>query len=206
VLGGLRPWALSRAPAPPARQREDRASERPFRSVDGLVGGVPLTLRVQNEMDPSDPDNHAHVDHRIALGFEGGSLTLHGTHGPLVLSERPRYPHGPRDPGSAPHFGRARGDAAAPSARALGAAAAPGYEEAFHALWPAAVRHALGELRTAIEAGDCTPRGQAHLATCLLWQDLTAQLGPPELVRRPPFRPFAPRLLAAAEAAARAGA
>jgi hypothetical protein len=33
-------------------------------------------------------------------------------------------------------------------------------------------------------------RGQYHLALCQLWQDITALLGPPELVHGDPPRPL----------------
>ncbi|HWF73299.1 MAG TPA: Gfo/Idh/MocA family oxidoreductase [Solirubrobacteraceae bacterium] len=189
ALGRVRPWSLIPAVGGSARA--------PFRSLDGEVGGVPATLRIQNEMDPGDPDNHAHLDHRITIGTDGGNLTLLSTHGPIVLSQRPRYPHAPRDPGSLPHFD-GHEVAEPPSATVLGAPAAPGYAEIFRALWPPAVRGALLELREAIITGEgWRQRGQHHLSVCLLWQDIAARLGPPELIRRATPAPLSADRLAA---------
>jgi len=176
ALGGVRPWGL----AGPAASEPGTAPV--FRALDGTIAGVPLTLRVQNQLDPGDPDNFAHLMHRVTVGTESGSLTLVGTHGPVVWTPRPRYPHIPRDPGSAPYFaGAAEDDPAAPSAVVLGPAIAPTFREVFRTEWPAAVGRALLQLRRAILDGEDPLRsGQHHLAVCKLWQEIAARLGPPE--------------------------
>ncbi|MEA2131459.1 MAG: pyochelin biosynthesis protein PchG [Solirubrobacteraceae bacterium] len=180
ALGSVRPWSFAAAPAEAAADRADI----PFRALEGVIGGVPLTLRIQNQMDPSDPDNHAHVDHRITIGTEVGNLTLHATHGPIVFAQRPRYPHDPRDAASEPHFDGEQHQEL-PSATVLGDGAAPGFPAIFRTLWPPAVQHAVGDLRAAILAGGSDRRqAQHHLSVCLLWQDLSARLGAPELLRR----------------------
>jgi thiazolinyl imide reductase len=157
----------------------------PFRTLDGVVAGVPLTLRLQNQMDPSDPDNHAHLDHRIVLGTEGGNLSLLNTHGPIVFSRRARYPHEPRDPSSRPHFETSAPVDDPASALVLGPVRAPGFLESFDRLWPRAIQRALGQLREAIRTGeDPLRRGQYHLTLCRLWQEITTALGPAELINR----------------------
>ena len=181
ILGGLRPWAFSAGSSPPAG--------RPFRSVEGLVAGVPFTLRIQNQLDPRDPDGGAHLLHRITLGTDAGQLTLAGTHGPLLWAARPRLPGGVRDPDGVPLWSAAGlaalqdDDAGLPSSVVLGPAEVPGWPELFTAAWPAAAGGGLRRLHEAITAGEnLLPRGQYYLALCLLWQDLAACLGPPELV------------------------
>ena len=184
ALRGVRPWAFAVRPDPGDLYERAGVCDVPFRTIEGVLAGVPFTLRVQNQMDPADPDNHAHLDHRIAVGTEGGNLVLVNTHGPLVCSMRPHYPQDPRDPASAPHFARAAG-AGVSSTFVLGPQAAPDFLEIFRTTWPAAVRTALGELRQAIATGEDPLRaGQYHLSLCRLWQDLTERLGPPELLRR----------------------
>jgi pyochelin biosynthetic protein PchG len=181
ALGGARPWELGDVPPP-------LAPERPFRILDATIGAVPVTLRIQNQMDPSDPDNHAHLDHRITIGNEGGAVTLHATHGPILLTQRPRYPHGPRDPSSRPHFGPAAAESTA-SAEVLGDGRAPSFEEIFATVWPPAVRHALEAIGKEIpEPRRSSRHGQHQLSVCLLWQDIAERLGPPELLTRAPPR------------------
>ncbi len=51
-------------------------------------------------------------------------------------------------------------------------------------MWPDGVARALTELRTTIDNGDNPlTKGQYHLTLCQIWQDITARLGPPDLVR-----------------------
>ncbi|MYT29249.1 MULTISPECIES: Gfo/Idh/MocA family oxidoreductase [unclassified Streptomyces] len=205
-LGGLRSWALSEHPQLPSVVRRMTALEVPFRSVDAVLGGVPATVRIQNQMDPSDPDNYAHLLHRVTLGTEAGSLTLVATHGPVVWSPRPDFPHDVRDPSAAPHF--AVGKEPDPhltvgSGRIIGPAGTPGYHEIFHSVWPAGVRTALDELRAAVRAGEDPRRaGQYALALCRLWQEVTERLGPPELIRAERPRPLGPDEIALLEKAA----
>ncbi|MEH1123250.1 Gfo/Idh/MocA family oxidoreductase [Micromonospora sp. CPCC 206061] len=210
ALGRLRPWGLA-GPAPlPPEVSALTGLRVPFRSLDGVLAGIPLTLRVQNQLDPADPDNYAHLLHRVTLGTEGGSLTLVGTHGPVVWSPRPDFPRDVRDEAAAaPHYDRAyAGDdhLDVPSGGVLGTADAPSYRQVFRSVWPAGVRQAVVELRRAAEAGeDPLAAGQYHLTLCRLWQDVTARLGPPELVSEAPPRPLSPAEVGAV-ASAGAGA
>jgi pyochelin biosynthesis protein PchG len=198
TLGGVRPWALE--PAPIAAS--DTARDVPFRSLDGVIAGVPVTLRIQNQMDPADPDNYAHLLHRVTLGTEAGNLTLVATHGPTCWSPRPDFPKQVQDAATGtPHFadGDDSGDGVrddhlnVPSVTILGPTEAPSYRRVFDTVWPAGVGYALSRLYAAARAGEKPlRRGQYHLTLCQLWQDITAQLGPPELVTSQPPRPFAP--------------
>lgn len=197
ALGGVRPWGLAEAPPLAEDLRRLTTLDTPFRSLGGVIAGVPLTLRIQNQLDPSDPDNYAHLLHRITIGTEGGNLTLVNTHGPIVWSARPGFPRRVRNTGARPHFtaGAAPEPDAddeahldAPSATVLDVGEVPGYRDVFESLWPRGVARALGDVRrAALEGDDPLPRGQYHLTLCRLWQDTTVRLGPPELVRcRPP--------------------
>jgi len=203
ALGGVRPFAFA---APPDTGVAQRLTELdvPFRSLDGVLAGVPVTLRVQNQMDPADPDGQAHLMHRATIGTEGGNLTLVSTHGPVVWSGRPDFPRvGEAD--AQPHFARAAAPddrLAAPSATVLGPADAPGFRPVFESVWSAGVAHALTGLVAAIGDRPVAARhGQYHLALCQVWQEMTALLGPPQLLHAKP-----PRLLAAGEIAALAAA
>jgi thiazolinyl imide reductase len=181
ALGGVRPWGLA-GPAPADAGPSAAGAGAPFRSLEGMIAGVPLTLRVQNQLDPGDPDNFAHLMHRVTVGTESGSLTLVSTHGPVVWTPRPRYPHIPRDPGSAPYFAGGAGDeVGVPSAVVLGPSTAPTFREVFREEWPAAVGRALTQLRRAVlDREDPLRWGRHHLALCRLWQEIAARLGPPE--------------------------
>ncbi|GAA4076188.1 Gfo/Idh/MocA family oxidoreductase [Nonomuraea soli] len=179
ALGGLRPWAF--APAPQAG---------PFTCLTGTIGGVPLTLRVQNQIAPNDPDAHLHLLHRITLGTEGGNLTLVNTHGPLVWSPRMYVGRDADD-----RFDIEAEHLCLPSATVLGPERAPTFREIVGTLWPDGVRRALGELCDAAAQGaDPLRQGQYHLTLSRLWLDATTALGRPELLVQ-----GAPRPLSAAE-------
>ncbi|MEU9891025.1 Gfo/Idh/MocA family oxidoreductase [Sphaerisporangium sp. NPDC051011] len=185
ALGSLRPWRF----AAPAAVPEELGAQ-PFRVLQGLLGGVPLTLRVHHQMDPADRDNHALHWHRVSLGTEGGVLTLADTHGPLLWS--PRL-HVGRD---ADHRfvldGPGTGDLDHATTTVAGHTGT--FRDVFAQMWPRAIGRALDGLRDAVtEGGDTLRAAQYDLAVCRIWSDLAARLGPPEIVRPPAPRPLPAR-------------
>jgi pyochelin biosynthesis protein PchG len=193
ALGRVRPWAFA-SPAP-LRDELRALGDRPppFRSLDGSLAGVPLTLRIQHQLQPGDPDNHAHVFHRITIGTAGGNLTLVNTHGPTIWCPRPHLPAEARtivalDDSPARHLDF-------PSATPIGPPEAPSYREILNDLWPAAVQRALLGLRRAVEdSEDWRKDGQYYLTLCRLWSDVMASLGPVALLDQEP-----PEILSADE-------
>ncbi|MGX1116786.1 thiazolinyl imide reductase [Streptomyces ambofaciens] len=183
AMGTLRPWRFA-DPAPlPAE-----TGPQPFRSLHGVFAGVPLTLRVHHQLDPSDRDNHALHWHRISVGTEGGVLTLADTHGPVLWS--PRL-HIGRDAD-----GRFVLDGPGTGRLGLGTTAVVGttgsFRTVFSDLWPEAIGTALDGLSEAVvQGGDALRAGQYDLAVCRIWTDLAARLGPPEIVRPAVPRPLA---------------
>ncbi|WP_434740123.1 Gfo/Idh/MocA family oxidoreductase [Micromonospora sp. SH-82] len=171
ALGGLRPWSFD----------ETVPRGGPFSTLTGRVRGVPTTIRVQNQLHVSDPDNHAHLLHRITVGAEGGNLTLLNTHGPVVWSPRPHFPEQGR---TAARLDEAPGGHLdEPSAEAYGPAVAPSYREIVGRLWPdAAYRHLEALHRDSRAGADPLASGQAQLAVCQAWRDASVRLGEPELL------------------------
>lgn len=184
ALGALRPWNFQWvSPAPGA---PDTSSPRgPFRVVLGELAGVPVDLRIQNQVDPSNPDSHAHLLHRITIGTEGGTLTLVNTHGPVIWCPRP---HMPREAESSIRLDDVRPDYLShASATPIGPAEAPNYLHILGSLWPSGIRRALEELWQAAPSGAGLARqGQYYLTLCRLWQDATSRLGYPTLVEGDP--------------------
>lgn len=205
ALGGVRPWAFG-----PIQLLSDEITSAtdmdiPFRSLDGVLAGVPITLRVQNQMDPADPDNYAHLMHRVSIGTESGNLTLASTHGPVIWTARPDFP---RELDTRPHYESNLDDGEAPSAMVMGPAQVPSYLHVFRSVWPEGIVHAVSELKAAVQEGeDPLRKGQYHLSLCQLWQELTLRLGPPQLlVSAPPQMLTSDDLHALAAAAQKAGA
>ncbi|MBB0244929.1 thiazolinyl imide reductase [Streptomyces alkaliphilus] len=173
AVGALRPWSFD---------EPVRTAGQPFTSLNAVVGGVPVTLRVQNQVHPEDPDNHSYLMHRVALGCEGGVLTLADTHGPVLWNARM---HAPRDAtGRLVMSGERVDRLKEPSTTVLGPAGTSTFHDVFTGLWPDAVRRSLLRLcediaRPERRAGS----GQWALGVSRAWADLTARLGMPELIR-----------------------
>ncbi|WP_261801603.1 Gfo/Idh/MocA family oxidoreductase [Streptomyces sp. ISID311] len=202
AAGALRPWVFRAQPGPDAELAALTDGPQPFRTLHAVVGSVPVTLRVQNEVHPDDPDNHSHLLHRIALGSDAGVLTLADTHGPVLWN--PRL-HAPRDAtGRLVLAGPGTERLAAPSTVRLHPAA-DSYHHVFAHLWPDAVLTALHRLRDAAADPELRPAaGQWALSVSRCWADLTAQIGMPELITpsEPPEVPWTDLRDAAAGAVA----
>lgn len=177
VTGTLRPWSFQAW-----RTDDTAASTQPFRTLVARIGGVPVTLRVQNQMHPDDQDNHALLMHRVSVGYDAGVLGLAETHGPVLWN--PRL-HSPRDEAGRLVLGGPGTERLdVPSTLILGDHSVPTYQEVFSRIWPEAVVVALRDLCADID--DPSRRasaGQWALGVSLAWRDLTAALGMPELIR-----------------------
>ncbi len=187
ALGQLRPWEIVEASARPAG---------PFVTLNGSCAGVPMTMRIHNELDPANPDGYSHLLHQVTFRFPEGSLSLVDTHGPVVWTPRPQFPHDVRTPYAPPHFAGAPEDA--PRLTIIGPATAPSFDEMFRDYWPSGVRRALLEFGRAIANQEDPLRFGAHqLAVAEMWRDALARIGPPRLVHGEPVGPLSSEKLAA---------
>ena len=163
----------------------------PYTCLQGEIGGVPLTLRVQNQIHPSDADNHALLLHRITLGAESGVLTLADTHGPAIWS--PRL-HTHRD---ATHRLVLEGDGTerleSLSSEVLAESEACTFRQIFDQTWPQAVNSALTDFIAAIESSKLSQQqAQWTLGVTSFWHQVSSTLGSPELIypSTPPVLPL----------------
>lgn len=180
ALGTVRPWGISAADG----------ADGPFSVLTGQIGGAPLTVRVHNQVDPDDPDNHLHLLHRAAIGTAGGNLTLCDTHGPVAWSPRLHIPAEAKN--RFDFAGPGTGHLEEPSTTLLGPAEQPTYRRALADLWPAAIGADLLALRADAlgEARETRP-GQYQLTLCRMWHDVTSHLGYPALRPRQVHQPVA---------------
>ncbi|WP_217550676.1 bifunctional Gfo/Idh/MocA family oxidoreductase/class I SAM-dependent methyltransferase [Pantoea sp. GbtcB22] len=187
ALDTTRPWQFIAQP---------QQAGAPFQSVQGSIGGIPLTLNVHNEVDPEDPDNHFHLLHQITLGFPGGRLSLTDTHGPVMW--RPRL-HIPDTVKRDHDFSSAQSAHLMEETSAIiGEAQCPNWRTALSEQWPAAIGVDLLSLADSIQDSDA-PRWspQSLLSQCQMWQALTKELGYPSLKTGQNFAPLARSLLPA---------
>ncbi|MCG8423574.1 MAG: Gfo/Idh/MocA family oxidoreductase [Proteobacteria bacterium] len=197
AVGNLRPWFFFDC-APPAGTSRSAASQ-PYHSLYAVIGDVPLTLRVQNQVHPEDPDNHSFLMHRISIGCDAGVLSLADTHGPVLWNARM---HSPRDPtGRLLLSGPGTERLAVPSTAILGDPQTRSYHDVFARTWPEAIAVALRDLCADIDdPARRVKSGQWGLNVSLAWRDLTARIGLPELIRPETPQPLP---LAELQAAAR---
>lgn len=188
TFGRVRPWRLTAA---------GHDGQAPFATLVGAVAGVPLTLRVHNEVDPADPDNHIHLLHRITVGTDAGGLSLTDTHGPVLWNPRLHVPDPVKEAFDFDHDGsRHLGE---PSAVVLGPPHPPSFRHTLSRTWPEAIGADLLALHEAVTAGAANADTQSVLTRCLLWQDITKATGYPILRPSRAHQPFPQdRLVAAA--------
>ncbi len=75
----------------------------PFTAVRGTLGGIPATFQVQDSTGSGsrglqDGGPGYLVDHRIAIGFPAGVITLASIAGPVIWNGNCGLPAGPADP------------------------------------------------------------------------------------------------------------
>jgi thiazolinyl imide reductase len=199
VLGRLRPWGFAAWRGPGEDVRALTPLDFPYRSIEGVLGGVPATIRVQHQVDQREPDNYAHVWHRVTIGTEGGNLTLVNSAGPVIWCPRP---HMPRSAAGESGFDRLD-DAhlSFASAAAIGRPDGPAWTDVLDVLWPQAVHAAVEGLWDGVRRGAApSASGQYHLALADLAREVGERLGPVEVVDRAP-----PTILSAGEVAGRRG-
>lgn len=182
ALGRLRPWSFTRHPAP-------IQGPVPFTCVTGCLGGLPLTLRIQNQFDPADPDNHLHLFHQISLGTQGGTLTLLDSHGQIMW--QPRMLMQRRDDGildlSVP-----QASLALPASTIVETADSPSYNEILTGIWPQAAARALLRFHQAIRENHQNPAmNQYLLSAAKAWIELGTELGAAQEIAPQDTQPLA---------------
>lgn len=186
TLGKIRPILIE--PAAPAESTGQPRSSARFRRLRGYFAGVPLELDIQNQLDPSDPDDHAHTLHRITLGTDAGDLTLLTTHGPVIWSARPQIPREMREAASTALFGESAPSSDDTCTAIFGPHEEPSQRTLFRTLWPQAARRALQELDQMVDENVSQKTAQSQLTLCRTWHEVSQKLGPPELFRNPAAR------------------
>lgn len=71
----------------------DNSEKNPFSSLSGEFNGIPISLRVMNQMDTSDPDNHTHLLHRIVIETTMGSIMMTDSNGIVLWNPTMYVPH-----------------------------------------------------------------------------------------------------------------
>ncbi|EES41355.1 thiazolinyl imide reductase [Staphylococcus caprae M23864:W1] len=63
----------------PASLHDKKIQTGFFTQVFGEIKNVPFDIKIQNQLDTSNPDNYFHIFHKITFYYESGRLTLNDT-------------------------------------------------------------------------------------------------------------------------------
>lgn len=85
AVGGFSPWRL--------RNVESAESGLPFSILVGKIKDIPIILKIQNQIDPADPDNNGFLLHRVSIGTTEGTLSLTDSNGQVQWNPQMYVPH-----------------------------------------------------------------------------------------------------------------
>ncbi|MDP7705046.1 Gfo/Idh/MocA family oxidoreductase [Mycobacterium sp. TY815] len=150
-------------PLTPARMAfPGERSAGPFVSGRLILGDVSVDLLIQNELCPTDPDNHARLMHAITVGSDAGELVLTHTHGSTRWHPRPRAEAATAD---------------SPVSELVGVDFEPTAAQIRNDMWPAAIRLAAADFLELIDRST-VPVTQRFVRAVRLWSDFTSAMGP----------------------------
>ena len=180
-LEGFRPWNFLTAANP--------GTTDPFSCLHGQLKGIPIHLRVQNQINPADPDNYTHLLHRIVIGTDSGSLMLTDSQGLVLWSPRLYVGHrvnGVLDTeGADPLLDLSTTELVQPFRPAS-------FRQVFANYWPDSISHSLSRFREAILSRENDQAlAQYQLTACQVWQDISQKIGPARLIDAQPPKPAA---------------
>ncbi|MFZ5638784.1 MAG: Gfo/Idh/MocA family oxidoreductase [Pseudomonadota bacterium] len=188
ILDRVRPWSFESLPFSPA----SNAPQSPWRSIQGVLGGLPIVIRLQNQLHATDPDNYSHAMHRITLGTASGSLVLTDTNGPILWFPRPHIPLSIQQAEEP----EACIDPALDLAACTVVHAGSGdWRDVIGRQWRDAARRAVALVRRRVEGEQEPYDSQYYLALTRVLHDFDKTVGPPELIRDPPVVPLDPGAL-----------
>lgn len=181
VLGGFRPWSFTTA--------AKAGPEDPFSTLTGQIKGVPVALRIQNQINPADPDNNTHLLHRLVLGTDRGNLIMTDSHGQVLWCPGlyvPRSPDGVLD-----IYGTSS-CLQLPVMEEVVSLKNVMFQNIFAEIWPAAMNRSLQRFRDIIMSGkNDSSFSQYMLTACQVWQDLSNRLEPVQIITANQIKPVA---------------
>ena len=197
ALGTLTPYAFGDPIAwDDAVTGKMRPDVMPYKCLQGVIGGVPVTFQLQNFFDPEDVDHNYLVMHRLSIGSDSGNVSLLGSQGPVIWNQGFPVPDLPaegadipaEDDGSMAWFRGNYGRYTSPSSVPLTGEAFPTYGDVTTGLWPEAMLRALSLLAEEARTGTPAPGQSTEYLTDLgnLWMELMKRFG------KPTFLPISP--------------
>ncbi len=170
VLPSIRPW----------QTKEAGNIDGPFQVLTGTLGKIPTIFRVNNEVNPNDPDNYLRLLHNLVIGSEAGSLCLSDTHGAVIW--RPRL-HVPNNLSMMSDIAGAEVDYLLENSNEVLWSSPPAsYRKILSQYWPAAIKQDLLHMKQMINGQmNVTMKAQQELLCSRQWQEISSAFGYPFL-------------------------
>ncbi|MBW6409611.1 Gfo/Idh/MocA family oxidoreductase [Clostridium weizhouense] len=173
ALGGFRPWSF--------KLDNDNSEKNPFSSLSGEVNGIPINLRVMNQMNTTDPDNHTHLLHRIVIETTIGSVILTDSNGIVLWNPTMYVPQ--NEDGVLDLYGENEfldfqvTELLLPIEKRS-------YRDVYNNLWPEGIAAMLEEFRDKIlNLKTDNQLAQYELVACQVWKDIGEKLGPAKIIK-----------------------
>ncbi len=172
ILDGFRPWSFKKI--------HINEEGYLFTELVGKIRNIPLSLKVQNQIDPKDPDNFMHLMHRITLITDKGSLSLTDTNGEVVWMPKMYIPR--NDNGE---FSLDNTDNLLHTSLSTVYYSTKNetYKNLYESIWPKATKDALLSFKNKIDSNEHDLReNQYQLTASIVWKDIGEVLGPAEII------------------------
>jgi thiazolinyl imide reductase len=199
ALGGIRPYGVTKALAWETSLLEEYKNNSslgviPFKCVQGIIKGIPFTLKIQTYYDPDDLDNNILIMHRLCIGMLNGNLTLVNTHGPVVWSQSFAIPKENQEEISFQKRSTAFIGQDTAAAVLYSEDPAPSLSSTAKTQWPDGVRLALNRLKEHILTNRTPAEQSMEYLTDLssMWSELMRQFGEPQAISIPQAAPSFP--------------
>lgn len=189
ALGGSTPFAFQSIDQQQANQ-PTKSIKSPYCVVQGMLGGIPLILKIQNQLDPTDPDNHFHIMHRVSIGFPSGNVLLVNTHGPVLWNRAFYIPRKASDQGVREIIDREHAaEFYQPPMSEVIYSGDASLAQILDEYWAMSVQNALRQFSGQIEQSS-SKSAQHIVSQAQVWKALMSRLGNPEVISSlPPIAP-----------------
>lgn len=129
----------------------------PFKCLQGVIAGIPVTFKLQNYFDPDDLDQNYLIMHRLCIGSESGNTALMSSHGPVIWTQGYPVPlessaNENNEDSFRSHKEKYSGYTQ-PSFVVFSESAGPSYSDVTSEFWPEAILDAIDIMRKNIENG-----------------------------------------------------
>ncbi|MBV4429412.1 Gfo/Idh/MocA family oxidoreductase [Clostridium tyrobutyricum] len=172
ALGGLRPWKFEMVNA--------KSKNSPFCIVYGYIHNIPVCINIQNQIEPTNPENSLLLLHKISLYTECGSLVMVGTNSDVIWEPCMRK-YIAKDGGF--HLEVNDNCLNLPVYEEMHNNEGKSFRDMFINTWPDSIKSLLEKFYNDIFAGsDSNSDTQFLIAACLAWQELGQCIGHPDII------------------------